>query len=282
MKVNMINSAKQFINQKNKRLTLLGMSGVGKTRLAKLIGEEGGWYHFSGDYRIGATHLKEAIINNVANKMKNDSWLKPLLENNSISVNSQVTFDNLEPISAFLGKVGNPEEGGLPIEEFIHRQSLFLEAEKKTMYEVPHFINQSLKDGYAHFINDAGGSLCELEDRKLYQLLSEKTLIIYIKTSKENERLLIDRAKSQPKPMYYSPKFFEEALHSYLKENSLAYAAQINPNAFVSWVFPKLVADRLKKYSALADEYGCTIESDALHKCGSAKDVLNLISSALK
>ena len=258
------------------------MSGVGKTHLAKLIGEEGGWYHFSGDYRIGATHLKEAIINNVANKMKNDSWLKPLLENNSISVNSQVTFDNLEPISAFLGKVGNPEEGGLPIEEFIHRQSLFLEAEKKTMYEVPHFISQSLKDGYDHFINDAGGSLCELEDRKLYQLLSEKTLIIYIKTSKENERLLIDRAKSQPKPMYYNPKFFEEALHSYLQENSLAYAAQINPNAFVSWVFPKLVADRLKKYSALADEYGCTIESDALHNCSSAKDVLNLISSALK
>ena len=82
--------------------------------------------------------------------------------------------------------------------------------------------------------------------------------------------------------MYYNPKFFKEALHTYLKENSLAYAAQINPNAFVSWVFPKLVADRLKKYSTLAEEYGCTIESDALHKCGSAKDVLNLISSALK
>ena len=73
MKVNMINSAKQFINQKNKRLTLLGMSGVGKTHLAKLVGEEGGWYHFSGDYRIGATHLKEDIINNVANKMKNEN-----------------------------------------------------------------------------------------------------------------------------------------------------------------------------------------------------------------
>ena len=282
MKVNMINSAKQFLDQKNKRLTLLGMSGVGKTHLAKLIGEEGDWYHFSGDYRIGATHLKEDIINNIANKMKNDTWLKPLLENSSISVNSQVTFDNLEPLSTFLGKVGNPEEGGLPLEEFIRRQSLFLEAEKKTMYEVPHFINQSLKDGYVHFINDAGGSLCELEDSKIYQLLSEKTLIIYIKTSKENERLLIDRAKIQPKPMYYNPKFFEEALHSYLKENNLTYAAQINPNAFVSWVFPKLVADRLKKYSTLADEYGCTIESDALHKCSSAKDILNLISSALQ
>ena len=54
-------TAKEFKDKKNKRLTLLGMSGVGKTRLAKLIGKNGGWYHFSGDYRIGAvsyTHLR--------------------------------------------------------------------------------------------------------------------------------------------------------------------------------------------------------------------------------
>ena len=278
----MINSADQFKNEKNKRLTLLGMSGVGKTRLAKLIGEEGGWFHFSGDYRIGATHLKDAIIDNIALKMKEDPWLRPLLENNSISVNSQVTFKNLEPISTFLGKIGNPEEGGLPINEFIRRQSLFLEAEIKAMYEVPRFINQSQVEGYAHFINDAGGSLCELNDEKLFKLLSEKTLIVYIKTSKETERKLIDRAKRRPKPMYYNPNFFEKALQSYLKENNLSYAAQISPDAFVGWVFPKLVTDRLKKYESLASKYGCTIKSDELHDCSSSKDVINLISNALK
>ena len=80
------------------------MSGVGKTHLAKLIGENGGWYHFSGDYHIGATYLKDEIINNIAKKMKQDPWLQNLLDNQSISVNSQVTFDNLEPISAFLEK----------------------------------------------------------------------------------------------------------------------------------------------------------------------------------
>jgi len=63
-------SAEEFKKQKNKCITLLGMSGVGKTRLAKLIGEEGDWFHFSGDYRIGATHLKDDIIANIANKMK--------------------------------------------------------------------------------------------------------------------------------------------------------------------------------------------------------------------
>jgi len=61
-------TAKEFRSEKNKRLTLLGMSGVGKTHLAKLIGENGGWYHFSSDYHIGATYLKNEIINNIAKK----------------------------------------------------------------------------------------------------------------------------------------------------------------------------------------------------------------------
>ena len=274
-------SAKDFLKNKNKRITLLGMSGVGKTHLAKLIGEEGDWFHFSGDYRIGAKHLKEEIIANIANKMSSNNWLKALLENKSISVNSQVTFDNLEPISAFLGKVGNPEEGGLPISEFIRRQSLFFEAEKKTMYEVPEFIAKSQAKGFSHFINDAGGSLCELEDPKLFKLLSANTLIIYIKTSKENERALIERAKENPKPMYYNPVFFQRSIQNYLTENNLEYAAEISPDSFVSWVFPRLIEDRLKKYSKIANKYGCTIQSDDLHSCSSANDVIDLISSAL-
>ena len=278
----MIDSAKQFIDKKNKRLTLLGMSGVGKTHLAKLISSGGDWFHFSGDYRIGTAHLKDAIIKNITNRMAADAWLKPLLDNHSISVNSQVTFDNLSPISSYLGMVGNPEEGGLPVDEFIDRQRLFFEAEKKTMYEVSDFIKKSLESGYAHFINDAGGSLCELEDKNLFQSLSEQTLIIYIKTSKENEKALIERAKTHPKPMYYNKDFFKLALSAYLKENRLDYAAQITPNSFVSWVFPRLLEDRLKKYETLAKNYGCTIQSDALHTCNTKKDVLNLISRALK
>ena len=274
-------SSKEFINKKNKRITLLGMSGVGKTRLAKLIGEGGGWFHFSGDYRIGAAHLKDEIIANIGDKMKADSWLKTLLDNSSISINSQVTFDNLEPIAAFLGKVGNPEKGGLPYDEFVRRQRLFFEAEKKTMYEVPSFIAKSQEEDFSHFINDAGGSLCELEDPKLFKLLSENTLVVYIKTNKENERALIERAKRKPKPVYYNPVFFENSIKAYLAKNSLEYAAQINPDAFVSWVFPKLIEDRLVKYSALASKYGCTIKCNDLHNCRSANDVLNLISKAL-
>ena len=149
------------------------------------------------------------------------------------------------------------------------------------MYEVPEFINRSQSEGFSHFINDAGGSLCELEDPKLYKTLSENSLIVYIQTNKENERILIERAKTRPKPMYYNSRFFENSINTYLSENSLDYAAQVSPDDFVSWVFPRLIEDRLKKYAAIANKYGCTIQSDDLHNCDSSNDVINLISSAL-
>ena len=81
--------------------------------------------------------------------------------------------------------------------------------------------------------------------------------------------------------MYYNSHFFEKSINTYLAENSLDYAAQVSPDDFVSWVFPKLIEDRLKKYTAIASKYGCTIQSDDLHNCRSANDVIKLISSAL-
>jgi hypothetical protein len=38
------------------------------------------------------------------------------------------------------------------------------EAEAQTMLDVGEFIKKSQAQGYRHFINDAGGSLCELDD----------------------------------------------------------------------------------------------------------------------
>ena len=73
-----------------------------------------------------------------------------------------------------------------------------MEAEIKAMYDVPSFIKQSKQLGYDNFINDAGGSLCELGDKILYQLLAKNTLIVYIKTNKDAERMLIERSKTSP------------------------------------------------------------------------------------
>ena len=274
-------SATEFFQSKNKRLTLLGMSGVGKTHLSKLLSNKDKWYHFSGDYCIGAEYLNEAILDNIKQNVKQDDWLARLLNNNSISIQNHITFDNLSSVSAFLGKVGNPEQGGLPIDEFTRRQALHRQAEVNTMLDVPKFIEKSKQQGFNHFINDAGGSLCELDDDKVYQTLAEHTLILYIRASKTNESALIERAQTHPKPLYYQAEFLKAQLEVYLAENGLTYAAQINPDAFVGWIFPRLLAHRIPKYEAIADKYGYTIDSEDLYQCKNADEMCELIHGAL-
>lgn len=274
-------SAEQFKQAKNKRLTLLGMSGVGKTHLSKLLGQQDKWYHYSGDYRIGAKYLNHKILDNIKNKLAQQAWFAQLLENDSITLENHITFDNLSSVSAYLGKVGNPNQGGLPIDEFTTRQALHKQAEINTMLDVPKFINKSQSQGFDHFINDAGGSLCELDNDLVYKTLAEHTLILYIRASQANESALIERARTHPKPLYYQADFLSAQLSTYLEENNLTYIAQIDPDVFVGWIFPRLLAHRKPKYEAIAQQYGYTIDSEDLYQCRQADDVFELIDGAL-
>jgi hypothetical protein len=166
-------SAEQFRKMSEKRLTLLGMSGVGKTHLSKLLCEDKCWFHYSGDYRIGAEYLNDAILENITKRARKDPWLEKLLKDKSISISNHITYDNLTSVSAFLGKIGNPVLGGLPFEEFVYRQELHKKAEIKAMLDVPRFISKAKKSGANNFINDAGGSLCEIEDENVFRVLAE-------------------------------------------------------------------------------------------------------------
>ena len=57
-------TAKEFLDNPNKAITLLGMSGVGKTTLANKL-PKSKWFHYSGDYRIGTKYLAEPILDNI-------------------------------------------------------------------------------------------------------------------------------------------------------------------------------------------------------------------------
>ena len=57
-------TAQEFLDWKTKHITLLAMSGAGKTTLADKL-PKSKWYHYSGDYRIGTKYLKEPILDNI-------------------------------------------------------------------------------------------------------------------------------------------------------------------------------------------------------------------------
>src|SRR5690606_27276667 len=129
-------------------------------------------------------------------------FLRDLLRNDSIYIASNVTVHNLEPVSTFLGKIGRPDLGGLPVDEFKKRQRLHREAEIGAMRDVEAFIDKAQEIyGYDHFINDAGGSVCELNDERTERTLAEHTLILYLRPDEQLEQELVRRAIENPKPL---------------------------------------------------------------------------------
>jgi hypothetical protein len=272
----------EFRAWENKRITLVGMSGVGKSYLsAKLRGDD--WFHYSGDYRIGTRYLNEHIIDMIKAQAIRIPFLKELLRNDWIYFKNNIRINDLGPVLSFVGKLGDPERGGVEIGEFIERQAIYHQAEVDAMYDIPHFIQKAQKIyGYPHFVNDVGGSLCELDDPGVMDLLVDNTLILYIQvTNKEQEQLLIERAVSDPKPLYYRPDFLQQHLQLYFAETGLEYAAQIDPDDFSRWVFPRLFHSRLPKYDAIA-ELGYTVTSEEVARVENGADFVRLLETAIE
>ncbi len=271
----------EFRRWENKRITLLGMSGVGKTRLANILRQRQ-WFHYSGDYRIGTRYLDEPILDHLKQQIMQIPFMRDLLRSDSIYIRNNISVENLRPVSAFLGKLGNPELGGLSLKEFKRRQDLHRVAEIAAMKDVPEFINKAREIyGYQHFVNDAGGSVCELDDPDVLKVLSDNTVFVYIKASANDEKELIRRAEADPKPLYYREQFLDEQLATYMKEKKLDYVALIDPDDFVRWVFPRLFYSRIPRYEAIAARHGYTITTEELSTVRDEPDFVALVEAAI-
>ena len=271
----------EFLDWESKCITLLAMSGAGKTTLsAKLPRDK--WFHYSGDYRIGTKYLEEPILDNIKQQAMGVPFLRDLLRSDSIYICSNITVENLSPVSSFLGKIGDATKGGLSLAEFKRRQALHHQAEIAAMNDVPEFIHKAETIyGYKHFINDAGGSVCELDCPEVLETLAKHTLIVYIKIPPKLEQTIIDRAKKDPKPLYYRPEFVDEKLAEFMQERAYKSTDEIDPDDFVCWVFPELFKARVPRYEAIAQKYGYTVDGDEVAQVRNEDDFMQLIARAI-
>lgn len=271
----------EFLRWPRKAITLLGMSGVGKTTIARRL-PASRWFHYSGDYRVGTKYLEEPILDNIKRKAMGVDFLRDLLRSDSIYIASNITVNNLDPISTFLGKLGREDLGGLPLAEFKRRQRLHLWAETCAMKDVADFIEKAKEIyGYDHFLNDAGGSICEIDDPEMVNILATHTLILYLRAGPEMEEELIRRAVARPKPLYYREDFLDRKLAEFLRRENLRSADEIVPDRFVQWIFPELVRHRRPRYEALAARYGYTIDARELEQVTDEATFLEVVAAAI-
>ena len=148
-----------------KRIALFGMSGLGKTYISNMLRAGGGWFHYSVDYRIGTRYMGEHIVDNVKREAMRVPFLRDLLMTDSIYIASNITFENLSPLSTYLGKPGDPAKGGIAFEDYILRQRQHRAAEIAATLDALDFAGKAQAIyGYPHFICDTSGSICEVVD----------------------------------------------------------------------------------------------------------------------
>ena len=277
---------KDWIKSPNKRVSLLGMSGLGKTRLSNMLQSTFNWFHYSVDYRIGTRYLDEFIVDNFKQEAMKNDFLRELLLSDSIYISSNLNFNNLSPLSTYLGKPGKETLGGINFEKYKERQKQHREAEILSILDTNKFIEKSNDIyGYQNFVCDTSGSICEVvnpEDPNdpLLSHLAEDTLIILIKGSRKHKEQLIKRFKKDPKPIYYNEDFLNKKWSNFKDEFKVSNS-NVDPDKFILYCFEELLDYRTPIYNSIAKNWGITIDADDISKVKNEDDFINLVSHYL-
>ncbi|NOC90452.1 MULTISPECIES: ATPase [Ruegeria] len=281
------NSAKDWRTASRKKVLFFGMSGLGKTYVSNILRDSGNWFHYSIDYRIGTRYMGEYITDNAKAEAMKVPFLRDLLLSDSIYIGSNISFANLTPVAAYLGKPGNPALGGLEMPEYRRRQEQFRLAEIHALLDTEYFIDRAERlYKYPHFICDTGGSICEWVDPedpndRVLSELSQHTLMIWLKGDEEHTAELVRRFDKAPKPMSYQAEFLTKAWTDYLDLQGCS-EADVDPDDFVRWTYAQALAHRQPRYEAMANNWGVTIAANDIGKIRDAADFDELIEHTLE
>jgi hypothetical protein len=273
-------------NAVHKRVLFFGMSGLGKTHVSNMLRAGGNWFHYSIDYRIGTRYMGEYIADNAKAEAMKVPFLRDLLLSDSIYIGSNLTFDNLAPVAAYLGKPGDPARGGMEIAEYRRRQEQFRMAEIHALLDTEYFIDRAARlYDYPHFICDTGGSICEWVDADnpddpVLSELAKHTLLIWIEGDDAHTAELVRRFDKAPKPMSYQPAFLDQCWEKYLSENNLL-PDDVDPNSFIRWTYAQALAHRQPRYRAMA-KWGITVTAGQIAGLRTTAGFDDLIAEALE
>ncbi|MFQ5439554.1 MAG: ATPase [Paracoccaceae bacterium] len=279
-------TGRDWLAARHKRVLVFGMSGLGKTHVSNILRDSGDWFHYSVDYRIGTRYMGELIDDNLKREAMKNAFLADLLLRDSVHIGANITFEDLSPLSTFMGKPGDPAKGGIGFGEYERRQEHHLAAEIAALLDAPDFVRKA-EDiyGYTHFVCDSGGSICEVldpqnPDDKVMTTLSQHLLPVWIEGGEDHAARLAERFDASPKPMYFNPEFLAATWSRFLAETGVDENSA-DPDAFMRAAFRRCLEQRLPRYRAMADHWGVRVNADEIAKVRNAGDFDIMIARAI-
>lgn len=235
---------------------MIGMSGIGKTRLSRHLTRCGTWRYVSIDGEIQRRHLREELLFVFDAKNNQRCEYSQFRKPDPLCLELETHPDSLALLTAYLGLPGDTSKGGLEFAEYVRRQDAHRQAERRAIEDLVELGTDQ------PVLADASGSFCEVfqADDPVLDALQERFMFVSLRENDALITVLVERFKAHPKPIYYPP----DLLIQYWEEYAQTYAvapAKVDPQEFALWAYEKLVAARRAKYAALAERSDASIDA---------------------
>lgn len=241
-------------------LALIGMSGAGKTKAGAGLAKDCGFTLYAIDDAIAHKYLAPHLRGARKSKKKSSHATERKMNDNISATIS---------LSDFIGKLGI---NGQSLTIYRRRQKLYGRSEVAAMREAPLIIKKMRKSS-AGFVMDCTGSIVEVMNRGLLNLLKKKFLVVYLHFDQKQQSILLKRQMQHPKPMYYQPKFLTAQIANYCQQHKLKNIAQADQLDFSRFIFKAAMARRLSLYQELAKN-GVVLDAEKFGKLRSGRTML--------
>ena len=278
-----------WFGARHRRVALFGMSGLGKTRIAAMLaGSRAQWFHYSIDFRIGTRYMGEHIVDNFKREAMRNPFLRELLRGNSIYIASNITFQNLAPLSTYLGKPGDPAKGGIPFEEYVAPPAPApRRRDRRHPRRAGAFHRQGRGRSTATTISsaDTSGSLSEVVDAVRPATRSSATSPPRCcRSGSAGPRTTRDELGQALRPCAEAnvlARGLPDGALGRLPRRPRPRARRGRPRRIHRHGFRGLIAHRLPRYHAMAERWGVTVKATEVEAVRDPQDFTALVAEAI-